>query len=161
MNHRFVSAGVVLASAAALFATTCGTAGAAPNAKPGTAAVSAGATGATGATAWKPCHLPAGYQHIFELHSAKAAKGGTVVRVTPQTCKVNTHNDEDVAYTPSGAARSLGFASGASVKVLHDTTTVKVTPKWLATHKLANSPYFYYRVNSHHQITALEEIYHP
>ncbi|KOV64040.1 hypothetical protein ADK64_18050 [Streptomyces sp. MMG1121] len=83
------------------------------------------------------------------------------MRITPETCKVNTKNDEDVVYTPSGAAKSLVFASGASVKVLRDTTTVKVTPKWLVSHKLANSPYFYYRVNGQGHIAAMQEIYHP
>ncbi|MGN5377268.1 hypothetical protein ACQ4WX_04890 [Streptomyces lasalocidi] len=125
------------------------------------ASVKAGSARTTGATSWKPCYLPAGYKHFFKLGSAKNVRGKTVVRVTPETCKVNTSNDEDVVYTPSGAARSLVFASGASVKVLKDTTTVKVTPKWLVNHKLANSPYFYYRVNGHSQITAVEEIYHP
>ena len=150
MNHRHVSAAVVLASAAALLATTCGSAGASPNAPVRTAK----------ATAWKPCHVPAG-RHFLKLDSAKNVKGKAVVRVTPQTCKVNTRNDEDVVYTPSGAARSLGFAPGASVEVLRETTSVKVAPTWLANHKLANSPYFLYHVNAKGQITALSEIYHP
>ncbi|MET9530013.1 hypothetical protein ABZY02_05500 [Streptomyces sp. NPDC006649] len=180
MNHRYVSAAVVLASAAALVATACGSSGASPRTAasapivsikadsatggPATATVAdaqARTTGATGATAWKPCHLPAGYKHFFKLDSAKNVRGKTVVRVTPETCKVNTVNDEDVIYTASGAAKSLVVASGASVKVLSDTTTVKVTPKWLVNHKLANSPYFYYRVNGQNQITAMQEIYHP
>ncbi|WP_435642625.1 hypothetical protein ACSP97_30930 [Streptomyces sp. SCPE 10] len=151
MNHRHVSAVVVLASAAALLATTCGSAGASPNAPVRTAK----------ATAWKPCHLPSGYQRFVELDSAGTVKGRTVVRVTPQTCKVNKENDEDVVYTPSGAARSVGFASGASVEVLRDTTTVKVAPQWLVKHKLANSPYFAFRVNGKGRITAMREIYHP
>ncbi|MFJ7200000.1 MULTISPECIES: hypothetical protein [unclassified Streptomyces] len=117
-----------------------------------------------GATAWQPCHLPAGYKHFFELESAKNVQGSTVVRVTPETCSVNTKNDEDVVYTPIGAARSFAFASGASVKVFTDinTTTVKsVAPKWLVSHELTNSPHFYYRVNDRSEITAMEEIYHP
>ncbi|MEU8976591.1 hypothetical protein AB0D11_46935 [Streptomyces monashensis] len=162
MNHRYVSAAAVLASAAAFLAAG-GSAGAAPNAAAGSpaASVKAGSARTTGATSWKPCHLPAGYKHFFKLDSAKNVRGKTVVRVTPETCKVNTANDEDVVYTPSGTARTLVFASGASVKVLKDTTTVQVIPKWLVNHRLANSPYFYYRVNSHNQITAVEEIYHP
>ena len=151
MKYRHVSAAVVLASAAALLAATCGSAGASPKAPART----------TKATAWKPCYLPTGYQHFLKLDSAKTVKGNTVVRVTPETCKVNTANDEDVVYTASGAARSLGFAPGASVEVLRDTTTVKVAPSWLVNHKLANSPYFYYRVNGKGQITAMQEIYHP
>ncbi|MFH8337082.1 hypothetical protein [Streptomyces sp. AM6-12] len=151
MNHRHVSAALVAASAAALLATTCGTAGASPMRS---------AAPAASATAWKPCHVPAG-RHFLKLDSAKNVKGKAVVRVTPQTCKVNTKNDEDVVYTPSGAARSLGFAPGAVVEVLRDTTTVKVAPTWLANHKLANSPYFTYHVNAKGQITALSEIYHP
>ncbi|MEU9320557.1 hypothetical protein [Streptomyces sp. NPDC048295] len=117
-----------------------------------------------GATAWQPCHLPAGYKHFFELESAKNVQGSTVVRVTPETCSVNTKNDEDVVYTPIGAARSFVFASGASVKVFTDinTTTVKsVAPKWLVSHKLTNSPHFYSRVNDRSEITSMEEIYHP
>ncbi|MCX4728847.1 hypothetical protein ACIPW9_18725 [Streptomyces sp. NPDC090052] len=166
MNHRYVSAAVVLASAAALLATTCGSSSASPRAAASTPAVSTAAgqpTAASGSagTHWQPCHLPAGYKTLFKLDSAKNLHGKTVVRVTPETCKVNANNDEDVVYTPKGAARSLVFASGASVKVLKDTTTVKVTPEWLVNHKLANSPYFYYRVNGHSQVTAMQEIYHP
>lgn len=160
MNHRYVSGAVVLASAAALVAATCGSSSASPNPSAGTTAVSAQA-GTTGATAWRPCYLPSEYKHFFKLESAKNVRGKTVVRVTPETCKVNTHNDEDVVYTPSGAARSLTFAAGASVKVLKDSTTVKVAPKWLVNHKLSNTPYFYYRVNGHNQITAMQEIFHP
>ncbi|QFR96565.1 hypothetical protein [Streptomyces tsukubensis] len=155
MNHRRISATVVLASVAGLLALTGGTSIASPNA----------ATTANGAqaraTTRKPCRLPAGYKHFFELHSAKNFQGNTVVRVTPETCEVNTGNDEDVIYTPSGAARSYVFASGATVKVLKDTKTVKVTPKWLVNHELANTPHFSYRLNGRSQITAMEEIYHP
>ncbi|WP_416486371.1 hypothetical protein [Streptomyces sp. CL12] len=151
MNHRHVSAALVAASAAALLATTCGSAGAAPR---------EGAGHAAAATTWKSCYVPAG-RHFLKLDSAKNVKGKAVVRVTPQACKVNTRNDEDVVYTPSGAARSLGFAPGASVEVLRETTSVKVAPTWLASHKLANSPYFTYHVNAKGQITALSEIYHP
>ncbi|MFK0138424.1 hypothetical protein [Streptomyces murinus] len=151
MNHRHVSAALVAASAAALLATACGSAGAAPR---------EGAGHAAAATTWKPCYLPAG-RHFLKLDSAKNVKGKAVVRVTPQVCKVNTRNDEDVVYTPSGAARSLGFAPGASVEVLRETTSVKVAPTWLANHKPANSPYFFYHVNAKGQITALSEIYHP
>ncbi|AQW49735.1 MULTISPECIES: hypothetical protein [Streptomyces] len=163
MNHRYASALVVLASAAALLVAECGSSSASPRSAASNPAVStkAGSARTTGATAWKPCHLPAGYKHFFKLDSAKKVSGNTVVRVTPQTCKVNTENDEDVVYTPSGAARSLGFASGASVKVLRDTTTVKVAPKWLVNHELTNTPYFHYRVNGQNQITAMQEIYHP
>nr|WP_285551965.1 hypothetical protein [Streptomyces hygroscopicus] len=168
MKHRYVSAAVVLASAAALVATACGSSSAAPYTATGTPTASAGTgpatTGAAGTpvtTTWKPCYLPKGYQHFFKLESAKDSHGKTVVRVTPETCKVNTRDDEDVVYTPTGAARSLGFASGASVKVLKETTTVQVTPKWLVNHKLTNTPYFYYRVNGKNQITAMQEIYHP
>ncbi|MFB7600922.1 hypothetical protein [Streptomyces sp. NPDC056160] len=159
MNHRYASAAAVLASAAALLATACGTSDASPNLAASTSTVSVRAASAahgtsvvtvadaqvrtTTVTAWKPCHLPAGYQHFLELRSAGNVRGKTVVRVTPQRCKVNTENDEDVIYTPSGAARSLTFASGASVKVLRDTNTVKVAPSWLTHHKLANTPYFY------------------
>ncbi|MGW3267533.1 hypothetical protein [Streptomyces sp. NPDC001056] len=168
MKHRYVSAAVVLASAAALVTVACGSSSAGPNPAAGTPAASAktgsattGAAGTPVAAAWKPCYLPTGYQHFLKLESAKDSHGNTVVRVTPEACKVNTRNDEDVVYTSTGAVRSLGFASGASVKVLKDTTTVKVTPKWLVNHKLANSPYFYYRVNGKNQITAMQEIYHP
>ncbi|MFJ3712809.1 hypothetical protein OG204_34560 [Streptomyces sp. NBC_01387] len=157
MNHRYVSTAVVLGSAAALLATMCGSSSASPRPATSAPAVTSGKAGGS----WQPCHLPAGYKHFFKLDSAKNVKGNTVVRVTPETCRVNTKNDEDVIYTPSGAAQSLVFASGASVKVLSDTTTRKVTPKWLVNHKLANTPYFYYRVNGQSQISAMEEIYHP
>lgn len=149
-THGQAGRGPVAISVADAHARTTGAAAGQP-------AVTSGVGGAN----WKPCHLPAGYKHFFELHSAKNSRGKTVVRVTPETCSVNTKNDEDVAYTPSGAARSLDFAPGASVQVLHDTDTVKVTPKWLVTHKLANTPHFVYRVNGRSQITAMREIYHP
>ncbi|MFJ6740326.1 hypothetical protein ACIQOU_15675 [Streptomyces sp. NPDC091279] len=149
MNHRHVSAVVALACATALLGAASTTA-------------SAGTAGtATRATPWQPCRLPSGYQHFVEFHSAKNVHGTTVVRVTPETCKVNKDNDEDVIYTPSGAPRSLTFAPGALVKVVRDTASVKVTPKWLVTHRLANSPYFYAHVDAQHRITALAEIYHP
>lgn len=161
MNHRYVSGAVVAASAAALLVTAGGPSSASPTAAASTAvSARAGSAGATGVS-WKPCLLPAGYKHFFKLESAKNVRGKTVVRVTPETCKVNTENDEDVVYTPSGAAKSLAFASGASVKVLKGTTTMTVAPKWLVNHKLGNSPYFYYRVDGHSQITAMREIYHP
>lgn len=163
MNHRYISGAIVLASAAALLATAGGSSSASPNTAASTPAVStkAGSAGAAGAAAWKPCYLPAGYKHFFKLDSAKNVRGKTVVSVTPETCKVNTENDEDVVYTPSGPARSFAFASGASVKVLKGATIVKVAPKWLVNHQLDNSPYFYYRVNGQSQITSMQEIYHP
>ncbi|MGW1409746.1 hypothetical protein [Streptomyces sp. NPDC002403] len=202
MNHRYVSAVVVLTSTAALLAAACGSSSASPHVAASATALSTAAGSAsssvassqgstphgpadagrsatrgpgvptavnaqariTGATAWQPCHLPAGYKHFFKLESAKSFQGSTVVRVTPETCSVNTKNDEDVVYTPIGAARSFVFAPGASVKVFTDinTTAVKsVAPKWLVNHKLTNSPHFYYRVNDQSRITAMEEIYHP
>ncbi|WP_331748247.1 hypothetical protein OG520_41300 (plasmid) [Streptomyces sp. NBC_00984] len=180
MNHRYVSAAVVLTSAAALLAAAGGPSGASPNPAASTTAVSTTAGSATGspgtptaadaqartkgAAAWQPCYLPTGYKHFFELESAKNVHGSIVVRVTPETCNVNTENDEDVVYTPTGAARSYVFAAGASVKVFSDidTTTVKsVAPKWLVNHKLTNTPHFYYRLNGQRQITAMQEIYHP
>ncbi|WP_328315742.1 hypothetical protein [Streptomyces sp. NBC_00388] len=162
MNHRYASVAVVLASAAALVATACGSSGASPRTAASAQTVSS-ASGSAGDKAgrWLPCHLPAGYEHFFKLDSAKTVRGNTVVRVTPETCRVNSKNDEDVVYTPSGAARSLVVAPGASVKVLHDTATRKVTPKWLVNHKLANSPHFSYRVDGQSRITAMQEIYHP
>lgn len=147
MKRRHTSAAAVLMSAAALLAATGGTA-------------SAAATHGS----WRPCHLPSGYKHIVELHSAKNVKGGTVVRVTPEKCGVNPRNDEDVRYTATGAARSLAFAPKSSVKVYADlnTTDLKsVSPKWLVHHKLTNSPYFSYRVDSRGRVTAFQEIYHP
>ncbi|MEU3714124.1 hypothetical protein [Streptomyces catenulae] len=148
MNHRYVSGAASLASAAALVAVASGAAVAAPQ------------TAARG-TSWVPCHAPTGYRHFFDLHSAKKTGGKVVVRVTPETCKVNTANDEDVVYTPSGAARSLGFARGATVTVYEGNTTKKVTPEWLTSHQLGNTPHFAYRVDGKGLITALEEIYHP
>ncbi|MFF9481231.1 hypothetical protein [Streptomyces sp. NPDC014733] len=154
MNHRYVSGAAVLASAAALVATVSGAAVATPRAAPA-------APASVRATVWKPCHLPAGYQHFFKLNSAQNAHGKPVVRVTPETCKVNTANDEDVVYTPSGAARTLGFARGATVTVFQGNTPVKVTPEWLTNHKLTNTPHFALRADTHGTITALQEIYHP
>ncbi|GAA2414344.1 hypothetical protein GCM10010433_11790 [Streptomyces pulveraceus] len=161
MSHRYVSAAAVLASTAALLAVASGSSGASPNQA---ASATTASTTAVSTTAWQPCYLPKGYKHFFELESAKKVQGKTVVRVTPETCSVNTKNDEDVAYTPLGAARSLAFAPGASVEVFSDinSTTVKsVAPTWLVNHKLTNSPHFYYRVNGKNQITAMQEIYHP
>ncbi|MFE3942311.1 hypothetical protein ACFXPV_10600 [Streptomyces sp. NPDC059118] len=163
MSHRYVSAAAVLASTAALLAVASGSSGASPNQAASATTVSTTAVSTT-TTAWQPCYLPKGYKHFFELESAKNIQGKTVVRVTRETCSVNTKNDEDVAYTPLGAARSLAFAPGASVEVFSDinSTTVKsVAPTWLVNHKLTNSPHFYYRVNGQNQITAMQEIYHP
>ncbi|MFE6667528.1 hypothetical protein ACFVFH_28705 [Streptomyces sp. NPDC057697] len=158
MSYRQITAAAaVLASTAALLVAAAGSSGASPN----DAGVRAGAAGTT---AWQPCYLPTGYKHFFELKSAKNVQGKTVVRVTPETCSVNTENDEDVSYTPLGAARSLTIAPGASVEVFSDinsTTMESVAPAWLVSHKLTNSPHFYYRVNGRNQITAMQEIYHP
>jgi hypothetical protein len=131
-----------------------------PRAKPATEAPTA-ASGTAGGD-WKPCYLPTGYDHFFKLDSAEVYQGDTTVRVTPETCTVNKNDDEDVVYTPVGAARSFVVDSGASVKVLKDTTTPdSVTPRWLVDNKLVNSPYFSYRVNGQNHITAMQEIYHP
>lgn len=169
MNRRFALTTVVLGSAAVLLGTACGSSYAASGTPTGGAkAVSAVAkesvqVSAAAAGNWKACYKPKGYDHFFAYHSAKLVKGKVTVRVTPETCKVNTHNDEDVVYTPSGAARSLVVPSTASVKVLNlnvDTSPHKVAPRWLVSHKLTNAD-FYYRVNSKNQVTATEEIYHP
>ena len=127
----------------------------APSATPGNGSGSAGGSR-------KPCDLPKGYDHFFQLDSAEVGQGSTVVRVTPETCSVNPNDDEDVSYTPVAAARSFAVGSGACVKVLSGTAALEsVTPRWLVDNKLVNSPYFYYRVNGQNQITAMQEIYHP
>ncbi|MGQ4516730.1 hypothetical protein [Streptomyces sp. DW26H14] len=145
---------MALASATALLTIASGTSGAAPT-----------TTSTTGATAGqKPCQPAPGYKHFFKLDSAENFRGRTVVRVTPETCSVNTGNDEDVTYTPTGAARSFTVGSDASVQVFSDinSATLKpVAPKWLVHHRLTNSPHFSYRVDSHNRITAMREIYHP
>ncbi|WP_405742245.1 hypothetical protein OG422_10675 [Streptomyces sp. NBC_01525] len=154
MNHRYVSGAAVLASAAALVATVSGAAVAAPHAAPASPA-------SVRATVWKPCHPPTGYRHFLKLNSAKNTGGKTVVRVTPETCKYNAANDEEVVYTPTGPARSFGFVRGATVTVFKGNTAVKVTPEWLTKHKLTNTPHFAYRLNGQGKVTAMQEIYHP
>ncbi|MDT0476191.1 hypothetical protein RM863_29110 [Streptomyces sp. DSM 41014] len=164
MNHRSVSAAALVTSAAALLALGCGTAGASPAgaAHVRAAAADSGArTGDAARTTWKPCALPTGYRHFFELKSAKKVHGDTVVRVVPEQCVVNTENDEDVDYTPTGPATSLVVTSSASVKVLDGTRTVKVSPAWLTNHTLDNTPHFVYRTGAGNRITAMREIYHP
>lgn len=155
MNRRTALTTVVLGSAAVLLSTLCGSSYAAS----GTPKADAKASGGS----WKACYEPSGYDHFFALHSAKLHQGRVTVRVTPETCRVNKQNDEDVVYTASGAARTLVVPSHASVKVLDlnvDTSPHKVAPRWLVSHKLTNAD-FYYRVNSKNQVTAMEEIYHP
>ncbi|GAA3176640.1 MULTISPECIES: hypothetical protein [Streptomyces] len=154
MNHRSVSGAAVLASAAALVATVASTAVAAPHAAPA-------APASVRAADWKPCHLPAGHQRFVKLNAAENTGGRTVVRVTPETCRYNAANDEEVVYTPDGAARTLGFARGATVTVFQGNTPVKVAPEWLTQHKLTNTPHFALRADAHGEITALQEIYHP
>lgn len=164
MNRHHVSAAVVLASAAAFLTTACASSSASPSPAARTPAASNQPTAASGSAGGdrQPCHLPAGYDHFFKLDSAETFQGNTVLRVTPEKCSVNPDNDEDVDYTPIDAARSFVLASGASVKVLGDSATPEsVSPTWLVHHQLANTPYFYYRVNGHSQITAMQEIYHP
>ncbi|WP_435127658.1 hypothetical protein [Actinacidiphila sp. bgisy144] len=152
MNRRLASAAVVLGSAAALLSTAGASYAAtgAPAAQPAASSVT-----------WQPCAEPSGYDHFFELRSATVHHGKVTVRVTPETCRVNKHDDEDVDYTATGAARTLVVPASASVKVLKDTTSPhKVTPRWLVTHDLDHA-HFFYRLDARHQVGAMEQIYHP
>lgn len=98
---------------------------------------------------------------FLKLNSAVVAQDGTQVSVTFVNCSVDPANDEDVEYAPVSSASVL-IRSGAPVQVLTpDNNLQTVSGSWLVDHQIVNTPYFYYQQNPDHQITAMQEIYHP
>lgn len=99
---------------------------------------------------------------FLKLDSAAAAPGGgTQASVTIVDCSVDPVDDEDVEYTPVGSTSVL-ITPKAPVQVLTpENSVVTVNGSWLVSHQVVNTPYFYYQENADHQITAMQEIYHP
>jgi len=134
-------------------------------ATPGTATAASPSTSAPAASGsaggGKPCYHPAGFDHFFKLNSAEVDQGDTRLNVTEVSCLVDPDNDEIVKYTPIRSTSMLVHA-GARVQVLSGTGNPHtVQAGWLVDNKLSNSPYFYYQANTEHQVTAMQEIYHP
>jgi hypothetical protein len=124
-----------------------------------------GAGGSAGATpaGYKPCYLQPGYQKFAHLEAASTTKSGTVsVTLTFETCLYNTASDEDVRYTPTGAATTLEFAPHASLRVIDDMAAQKALPvSELPTWKDRNSGHFYIRLDSKGLVAAAAEVFHP
>jgi hypothetical protein len=98
---------------------------------------------------------------FLKLDSAAATAGGTSLNVTIMSCTVDPANDEDVDYTPMRSAVVLVHA-GAQIQVLMPDNNLRVVPaSWLVSHQLVNKPYFSYQDDAQHQITAMQQIYHP
>ncbi|WP_370366099.1 hypothetical protein [Catenulispora sp. GP43] len=162
------SAALLVGSAAIMLCAGCGS-GATQAAS--TAAVPTGAAAPTAAastaspstdtTGRKPCSHPTAMSGFLKLDSAQAAQGGTRLSVTIVSCTVDPVNDEDVDYTPT-RTDSYPAAAGAQIQVLApDNNLQTVAAAWLVSHQVVNTPYFYYQDDAQHQITALQEIYHP
>ena len=124
-----------------------------------------GAGGSARATpaGYKPCYLEPGYQKFAHLGAASKTGSGTVsVTLTFETCLYNTAMEEDVRYTPTGAATTLEFAPHASLRVIDDTAAQKTLPvSELPTWKDRNSGHFYIRLDSQGLVAAAAEIFHP
>lgn len=110
----------------------------------------------------QPCSRPTTMTGFLKLDSAAPAQGGgTQASVTIVTCSVDPVNDEDVEYTPV-TSTSVLITMKAPVQVLTPSNTLEtVSGSWLVNHQVVNTPYFYYQENADHQITAMQEIYHP
>jgi|GEM_PF-5007822 hypothetical protein len=110
----------------------------------------------------QPCSRPATMNGFLKLNSATAAQGGgTQVSITIVNCSVDPVNDEDVEYTPVSTTSAL-ITTKAPVQVLTPSNNLQtVSGSWLVSNQVVNTPYFYYQENADHQITAMQEIYHP
>lgn len=98
---------------------------------------------------------------FFKLDSASAAQGATQLSITVVSCTVNPDDDEDVQYTPIRTATVL-IHTGAKIQVLTPSNSMQtVNEGWLVNNQLVNTPYFGYQDDAQHQITAMQEIYHP
>jgi hypothetical protein len=98
---------------------------------------------------------------FLKLDSAGAADGGTSLNVTFMNCSVDPVNDEDVDYTPIRTA-TVRIRAGAQIQVLMPDNNLRtVGASWLVSHQLVNTPYFSYQDDAQHEITALQQIYHP
>lgn len=98
---------------------------------------------------------------FLKLDSATDAQGGTQVNVTIVTCSVDPGDAADVAYAPVSSA-ALPVRDGAQIQVLTPGGILQtVDAGWLVDHQVVNTPYFYYQEDAQHQITAMQEIYHP
>jgi hypothetical protein len=109
----------------------------------------------------QPCSRPATMNGFLKLNSATAAQGGTQVSITIVNCSVDPVNDEDVSYAPVSSTTAL-ITVKAPVQVLTPGNSLRtVSGSWLVGNQVVNTPYFYYQENVDHQITAMQEIYHP
>jgi hypothetical protein len=109
----------------------------------------------------QPCSRPATMNGFLKLNSATAAQAGTQVSITIVNCSVDPANDEDVEYSPVTTTSAL-ITTKAPVQVLTPSNNLQtVTGSWLVSNQVVNTPYFYYQENADHQITAMQEIYHP
>lgn len=109
----------------------------------------------------QPCSRPATMKGFLKLNSAAAAQSGTQVSITIVNCSVDPVNDEDVEYAPVSSTTAL-ITTKAPIQVLTPGNSLQtVSGNWLVGNQVVNTPYFYYQENADHQITAMQEIYHP
>lgn len=132
----------------------------APSTAPLTAPSSA-ASSSTDTSGRKPCSHPTAMSGFLKLDSAQTTQDGVQVSVTIVSCSVDPVNDEDVDYT-TVRTDSYPVRAGAQIHVLApDNNLQTVNAAWLVSHQVVNTPYFYYQDDPQHEITALQEIYHP
>lgn len=99
---------------------------------------------------------------FLKLNSATPGQdGGTQVSITVVNCSVDPADDENVEYAPVSTT-SVQIWAKAQVQVLTPSNNLEtVSGDWLVSHQVVNTPYFYYQESADHQITAMQEIYHP
>lgn len=99
---------------------------------------------------------------FLKLNSATTTQDGSnSLSISFVNCTVDPANDEDVDYTPTSSA-TVVVRPGAQVQIVQlDNNLQTVAADWLVDHQVVSTPYFYYRDDAQHQITALQEIYHP
>lgn len=160
-----LGSGVVLLSAAcgssspAAVAPAANSSTLAPTSQPSTSAAPSQPADSTSGR--QPCSRPATMNGFLKLNSATPAQAGTQVSITIVNCSVDPVNDEDVSYTPVSSTSAL-ITTKAPVQVLTPSNSLQtVSGSWLVSNQVVNTPYFYYQENADHQITAMQEIYHP
>ncbi|MEY9890129.1 hypothetical protein ABIA31_003787 [Catenulispora sp. MAP5-51] len=165
------SAALLTGSAAIMLCAACGSSAAptasaasvstAPAAAPASTAPSSAASSSTDTSGRKPCSHPTAMSGFLKLDSAQTTQDGVQVSVTIVSCSVDPVNDEDVDYT-TVRTDSYPVRAGAQIHVLApDNNLQTVNAAWLVSHQVVNTPYFYYQDDPQHEITALQEIYHP
>lgn len=166
MNRRrgaamLLGSGAIMLAGACTSSTSAGTTTGAAVATSAAADSSPAAPASSASDGRKPCSHPTAMSGFLKLDSASAAGGGTSLNITIMTCSVDPADDEDVDYTPIRTA-TVQVHAGAQIQVLMpDNNLQTVSGSWLVGHQLVNTPYFTYQDDARHEITAMQQIYHP